>query len=200
VAGHASDTRQLFAADVDRAKFLGELAATCERLEIALVSYVLMMNHYHLLVRIPADRLSRALQRLHTRYARAHNRRYGRSAHLFRAHAYAGEIESNEQVVVAACYLARNPVRVGLVRNALAWRWGSARAHAGLERPHLPLTETDLEGAFGEGDDWRVRYRDYVTARDEKAPFPGPFEVAGAGFEPATSPVMRSQTANVRSP
>ncbi len=138
LTAHASDLRYLFLNDEDREDFLIRLAAVCERFELSLLSYVLMGNHYHVLVRIPDARLSQALQRLHTEYSRHHNRRHWRrSAHLFRAHAKARELEGNEDLVGACRYLARNPVEANLVREPLAWPWGSARAHAGFERPRI---------------------------------------------------------------
>jgi len=66
-------------------------------------------------------------------------------------------IESDEDLVGTARYLARNPVEAGLVRDALAWPWSSARTHAGLERPRIPLVEEPLEAAFG-GPAWRENY------------------------------------------
>jgi REP element-mobilizing transposase RayT len=134
---HGSDKRFLFLSDEDREDFLERLALICERFELALLSYVLLGNHYHALLRIPDARLSRALQRLHTEYSRHHNRRQRRSAHLFRAHPYTGEIGSDEQLVAACRYLARNPVEAGLADDPLDWPWSSARAHAGLERPRF---------------------------------------------------------------
>jgi REP element-mobilizing transposase RayT len=163
VAAHGSDTRRLFLSDLDRADFLGRLSAVCERFELGLISYVLLGNHYHALLRIPDARLSRALQGLHTQYARSHNRRHGRRAHLFRAHPYTGEIESNEQLATACGYLARNSVEAGLAREPFAWRWSSAAAHAGLARPTVPLAEEDLRGAFGGTEAWRSVYRACVA-------------------------------------
>jgi len=136
----------------------------CERFELPLLSWVLLGNHYHALLRIPDARLSRALQRLHTEYSRQHNRRHSRSAHLFRAHALTNEISSDEQLAAACRYLALNPVEAGLVTDPLEWPWSSARAHAGLEKPRIPLAEGDLQAAFGNGRDWRREYRDLITA------------------------------------
>jgi REP element-mobilizing transposase RayT len=170
LAVHGSDMRQLFLTEDDREDFLERLTATCDRFELALVSYVLMGNHYHCLLRIPDRRLSQALQRLHTEYSRRHNQRHGRSAHLFRAHPYAGEIGSDEQLIAACRYLARNPVDAALVNDPFDWPWSSARAHAGLERSRVPLAESDLRGAFGAGHAWRNHYREYIEAREEKGP------------------------------
>ena len=145
--------------DEDRNDFLDRLAQTCERFELPLLDYVLLGNHYHALVRIPDARLSEALQRLHTEYSRWHNRRHGRSAHLFRAHPMTREIDSDEQLVAACRYLALNPVEARLVDDPLDWPWSSARAHAGLEPARIPLAEDDLRAAFGGAEDWREAYR-----------------------------------------
>src|SRR5439155_13458344 len=132
------------------------------RFELPLLSWVLLGNHYHALLRIPDARLSPALQRLHTEYSRHHNRRHSRSAHLFRAHALTNEISSDEQLAAACRYLALNPVEAGLVEDPLDWPWSSARSHAGLERPRIPLAEADVKAAFGNHADWRREYRDYL--------------------------------------
>jgi putative transposase len=161
LTAHGSDNRYLFLGDADREDFLARLRDTCERFDLALLSYVLMGSHYHALLRISDARLSRALQCLHTEYSRNLNRRHGRSSHLFRAHPGAREITSDAQLIAACRYLARNPVEAGLVHDPIDWPWSSARAHAGVERPPIPLAETDLQAAFGGRDDWR---REYVAA------------------------------------
>ena len=174
LAARASDTRYLFVSDRDREEFLARLATTCERFELALLSYVLMGSHYHALLRIPDGRLSQALQRLHTEYSRWHNRRQGRSAHLFRAHAMTREIESDAQLIAACRYLALNPFEAGLVEDPLDWPWSSARAHAGLERPHIRLAEGDLRAAFGDDNNWRKRYSAQISSTMRKRSLPKP--------------------------
>lgn len=178
LTARGSDTRFLFLGDADRQDFLDRLALACERFELALLSYVLLGNHYHALLRIPDARLSSALQRLHTEYSRHHNRRHGRSAHLFRAHPYTGEIESDRQLLAACRYLARNPLESGLVDDPFDWPWSSARAHAGLEPPRIPLAEEDLRAAFGGDDQWRRRYREQVQKEEDRQ------NKAPSGFEP----------------
>lgn len=160
-AAHGSDIRYLFSSDDDREDFLDLLAVVCVRYELALLSYALMGTHYHTIVAIPDERISQALQTLHTEYSRHCNRRRGRSAHLFRAHPMARMIESDEDLIGTARYVARNPVEAGLVRDPLAWPWSSARSHAGLELPRIPLAEEALEAALG-GASWRRNYADLV--------------------------------------
>ena len=142
VAARGSDTRHLFLRDEDREEFLERLAAIWAYFELALLSYVLMGSHYHAVVRIPDARLSRALQHLHTEYSRWHNRRHGRSAHLFRAHALTRRITSDRQLIATCRYLARNPVVADLVTDPLEWPWSSARFRDEFGRLRLPAARS----------------------------------------------------------
>jgi REP element-mobilizing transposase RayT len=141
----------------------------CDRYELGLVTYTLMGNHYHLVVSIPDDRLSRALQRLHNWYSWRHNKRWAREAHLFRAHFFARPVLSDEDLLGACRYVARNPVEAGLAPHPLAWRWGGVRGNAGLERPMIPLDDEPLRAAVGGGPGWRARYAELFEAAEERA-------------------------------
>jgi REP-associated tyrosine transposase len=74
VGSHGSDERYLFLSDGEREVFLNGLGRVLESFQLGLVSYTLMGNHYHLLLRIPDARVSKAMQRLHTWYSRLHNK------------------------------------------------------------------------------------------------------------------------------
>jgi REP-associated tyrosine transposase len=187
IAAHGSDTRYLFLTTADRADFLDRLADSLWSLEIRLLDYALMGNHYHSLVHTPDARLSLALQRLHTGYSRAHNRRHRRKAHLFRAHCLARPVTSDEDLLATYRYIARNPVQANLVLDPLDWPWSSARAHAGLEPTAVPIHQRTLEAAFDDDPNWRERYRRLIRRTDEERPAKAGLPVAGAGFEPATS-------------
>jgi putative transposase len=164
LAAHGSDTRFLYVTNTDRERFLVFLTTEFGRHGLTPVSYTLMSNHYHLILHAPDARVSRAMQQLHTRYSRRHNQVHGRRAHLFRAHFAANEITSDEQLITAVRYLALNPVAAGLAATALEWPWSSARAHAGLQRPAIPLDETPLRAAFDDDPTWRQRYERLVRA------------------------------------
>ena len=163
IAGHASDDRILFRDDIDRHTFIDHLAHTFARLELGVVSYVLMTNHHHLIVATPDARVARGLHDLHGGYARIHNRRHGRSAHLFRAHALVRRLETSDDLVGTDRYLARNPVEAGIVLDPFDWSWSSARAHAGLAPAPLPLDDAPLRGAYENAAQWRDHYHRYVA-------------------------------------
>jgi REP element-mobilizing transposase RayT len=163
IAAHGSDDRHLFLADDERGAFLDGLGKVVERFELGLVEYTLLGNHYHTILRIPDARVSKALQQLHTWYSRLHNKLHRRSSHLFRAHCFSREIESDEDLLTTSRYLAWNAVEAGLAPNPLAWPWASTRALADLAPARLSLDLEPLRAALGGGRDWRLRYRAYVA-------------------------------------
>jgi putative transposase len=174
LGSHGSDDRSLFLSDSERSVFLDGLRSVLERFELGMVSYTLMGNHYHLVLRIPDARVSKAMQQLHTWYSRLHNKRHRRSAHLFRAHFFAREIESDDDLLNTCRYLAWNPVAAGLAASPFDWPWSSVAATAGLEKTRLRVELEPLRGALGGSADWQGRYRAFIAQPPTpEAPSPG---------------------------
>lgn len=68
--------RGIFTDDRDRERFLELLEGMVGRYGVVLHAYVLMANHYHLLIETPAGNASRALQWLNLSYAAWFNARH----------------------------------------------------------------------------------------------------------------------------
>jgi putative transposase len=163
IAPRASDNRFLFETNAERRSFLAELTTTFEHFEIAVVAYTLMGTHYHAIVNIPDTRLPKALQQLHTAHARVANRTRGRRAHLFRAHYFAREITTGDDLLGVCHYLAHNPVRAHLSADPFAWRWASTAATAGLATQQIPLDLEPIRRALGGRPHWPRRYEAFIA-------------------------------------
>ena len=59
----------IFTCPEDKDKFLKKLAETVEKYKLFLHAYVLMDNHFHLLLETPQANLSKAMHHLNTSYA-----------------------------------------------------------------------------------------------------------------------------------
>lgn len=116
--------------DYDR--YLELLEDGSRRYGLRIWAYCLMPNHVHLIARpAGAESMSRALQWIHARYARAVNRRREWTGHLWQQRYYSAPMDW-QQVPRAMRYVLRNPVRAALVEHAVDWPWSSAAAHCGL--------------------------------------------------------------------
>lgn len=109
------------------------LATKCEERNVELLQYCLMPNHVHLLVR-PADArgMSSALKAAHSMYARRINARNEWTGHLWQSR-YWSHAVTGSRVLAAVRYIARNPIRAGLVDELGQWRPASTRDLLGSE-------------------------------------------------------------------
>lgn len=75
LTARGNERRAIYRDDSDRRCFLGTLEQTIERFGWRCLSYCLMTNHYHLLVRTPEPNLARGMRDLNGVYAQSFNRR-----------------------------------------------------------------------------------------------------------------------------
>ncbi len=117
--------------DRDRARFVDTLAQMVEQYRVLCHSWVLMSNHYHLLLETPEPNLSLAVRHLNGVYTQAFNRRHRRVGHLFQGRFKAIVVEREAYLLELCRYVVLNPVRAGLVTYPRAYAWSSYRATAG---------------------------------------------------------------------
>ena len=88
-----------------------------------------MTNHVHL-VAVPTHAASLAcgIGRAHYDYTRALHQRWGGHGHLWQNRFFSCPLDG-DHLWTTLRYVDLNPVRAGMVDDALAYEWSSARAH-----------------------------------------------------------------------
>lgn len=173
VTARGNERGEVFRDDVDRREFLAVLGRTVSIYGWRLHAYVLMGNHYHLLVETPEPTLSRGMRDLNGVTTQRFNRRHGRTGHLFEGRFKAVLVEREAHLLELARYVVLNPVRAGLAKSAAAWPWSSYKATAGLaEAPEWLETAFTLEPFGRRPAEARRRYAAFVA------------DGRGAGYDP----------------
>jgi putative transposase len=159
--------------DDDRRSLMAGLARVAERYEWTVHAYCLMDTHLHLVVETPQPTLGAGMKQLLGGYAFGFNQRHNRYGHLFGGRYAASLVESEAHAIELSAYVVLNPVRAGLVRNAVDWPWSNYRATAGLVKSPRFL-QTRLLTAILHPDPTRARvlYRELVREVAER-PRPG---------------------------
>jgi len=116
--------------DHDRKVFLNILGKMCKRFNLEIYTYVLMDNHYHLLLKTTRANLSKSMQWLGQTYTRQYNLRHKRSGHLFQGRFRSFLVEDDSYLINLSCYIHRNPLRAGKVNRLVDYKWSSYLAYA----------------------------------------------------------------------
>ncbi len=122
-----NEKRSVFYDERDRQHFLDLLGGVCERFHVEVWAYVLMPNHYHLVLRTRRPNLSRAMHWLGVAYTNWFNARHDRSGHLFQGRFKAVLIEDEDYLRRLVLYVHRNPLRSRLVERLAEYPWSSYR-------------------------------------------------------------------------
>ena len=129
----------------DRRTFVRTLGEAAERAGFRVHAWVLMSNHYHLLLETPEPNLSQGMGWLQNAYTRRINTRHGLWGHVFGGRYKAILVEPGNCFWALLDYIHLNPVRAGLVKREEgleSCRWSSLPGY--LREPGKPVSYTHL--------------------------------------------------------
>jgi putative transposase len=213
VTSRGNERRDIFRDDRDRERFLGILADVVGAMKWRLHAFVLMGNHFHLLIETPEPNLSRGMRQINGVYTQWFNWRRRRPGHLMQGRFKSVLVEKQSHLLELARYIVLNPVRAGFVPTAGKWRWSNYRATAGLGKPPDWLEVDWTLGQFGSKGNARARYRKFVAEAkgSQYAPWEqlaGQIFLGGEGFRkqvqqminasPRSSEIPRAQRSPLR--
>ncbi len=161
----------IFADDKDRHLFLKTLGDACEKTGWRIHAYVLMGNHYHLLLETPEGNLVIGMKWLQGTYTQRYNSRHKVFGHLFQGRYKAVVVEGQaDYFQVVSTYIHLNPARAGLIRagrdKLKRYQWSSYPwylTRAG-KRPNWLHTERIL-GNPASSSNRSKGYEAYLEAR-----------------------------------
>src|SRR6185503_13198442 len=132
----------------DYERYLSLLQTHAIKEGIKVPAFCLMPNHIHAIA-IPPDEesLPRAMREVQSDYARAFNRKYGKSGHVWQGRYFSCSLEPIH-LYRAVRYVEMNPVRAGLVDEAWLYPWSSASYHVGLVAAPPGLNVSRLDFGF----------------------------------------------------
>ena len=144
------NNRQLiFKDNSDREILLGLLVGGCQKHGVDLHAFVLMDNHLHLLLTPQADKaLSKMMQDLGRDYVRYFNKKHTRTGTLWEGRFRSALIQTDRYFLSCMVYIDLNPVRAGMVAQALDHPW-SSHAHYTGARQDSWLVPHDVYWALG---------------------------------------------------
>jgi REP element-mobilizing transposase RayT len=162
-----NDGKSIFSDETDRVRFISLLGDLSERFEVNIFAYTLMPNHYHLLLQTRRANLSKAMQWFGTTYTRHYNNKNSCRGHLFQGRYKSILVENDAYLVRLLCYIHRNPLRAGLVKRLIQYRWSSYPVYA-YGKDHPEWLQTHLILSQSAAKDPHLAYRRKVQRYAEE--------------------------------
>jgi putative transposase len=184
--------RDIFFEDKGCDKFLDTLDEACIRGGWIVHAYVLMGNHYHLLLETPEGNLVDGMKWFQGTYTQRINAWQGRRGHLFQGR-YKAQLINSEQrdanyFQVVSDYIHLNPARARMIGKGKRWErlrdypWSSVPLYGGWKRkrPSWFVVDRVLESyGFKDNTAGRESYGKYMDKRGEEVQGGEP----GIGYE-----------------
>lgn len=164
----------IFHCNADRVLFLETLAECCKRTGFRVHAYVLMPNHYHLLLETPEPNLVDGMKWFQGTYTQRFNCRHHIIGHLFqgRYKAFPVETENPQYFRRVSEYIHLNPARAHLCgegfQNLQTYVWSSFPIFIGKDPLPFWLVRNRVfqcSGLHDEGSKSRKRYAAMIKTR-----------------------------------
>jgi len=138
VIQRGNNRQAIFRSDADRERLRVLLLENSAQFHVAIHAYVLMDNHFHLLV-TPQDQggMPRMMQAVGRRYVRYFNDTHARSGTLWEGRYKSALVQSERYLLACMVYMDLNPVRAGMVARAQDHAWSSHLHYIGLRNDRL---------------------------------------------------------------
>lgn len=137
VMARGNDGQKIFLKQSDYEAFLEALGIVRKRYPFYLYAYVLMSNHFHLLLEVQRSPTARILQSLLTGYVRRFNKTHRHRGHLFQGRYKAIVCDRGSYLLELVRYIHLNAVRAGMVKRPGDWPWSGHGEYLGKEKRGL---------------------------------------------------------------
>jgi REP element-mobilizing transposase RayT len=168
VTCRGNDRKNIFADDRDRSMFLDKLKTSVGIYEIRVHAYVLMSNHFHMIVETPKGNLSEFMRHFNISYTAAYNRRHKRVGHLYQGRFKSILVDADNYLLELSRYVHLNPVRLASykgrdtrekIKDLERYRWSSLGGYLSSSGKQFWMTYGTVLDYVGRS---RRRYETFV--------------------------------------
>jgi REP element-mobilizing transposase RayT len=164
VTSRGNEKRKVFFSRKDYEKFKEYLANAIEKFGFVLHGYVLMTNHYHLIIETPEKNLSKIMHYVNSSYTTYTNVKRKRNGHLFQGRFKAIVVDRDSYLLELSRYLHLNPVRANMAEKPEDYPYSSYGCFAASTGDKLVTTRTILEMISSNPAMAREKYISFVES------------------------------------
>ena len=183
ITSRGDGRKNIYASEYDYRKFLEYIVKAKKRFEFYVYAYVLMPNHYHLLIKTLHANISKLMHYVNGSYTTYFNVKRKKTGHLFQGRYKSVVVDSDEYFSILSRYIHLNPVKAKLVKMPEEYKWSSYSEYMS-KRKNCIVDKREITKVLGMT---KEQYRQFVMEGVDKRENPfknlyGGFLLGGEGF------------------
>ena len=125
IVNRGVEQRVIFKEPADYEYFEELMCFYAKSYAITIHNYCLMSNHYHLLIEIEHENLSKFMKQVNSNYAIYFNKKNGRSGHLWQGRFKSWYVTDEAYLYTLMCYIEQNPLKANMVKELEEYAYSS---------------------------------------------------------------------------
>ena len=162
ITARGNERKKIFFTERDYHKFKEYLVVAQERFSCVLHAFVLMGNHYHLILEIKEKNLSRVMHYLNSSYTTYINVKRKRNGHLLQGRFKSIIVDKDSYLLELSRYVHMNPVRAEMVQRPEEYPHSSYQTYIDWRQTDCVKTEMILEMVAPTASTATRKYREFV--------------------------------------
>jgi len=164
ITARGNERKKVYLSKGDYERFLHYLFEARKKYRIIVHCYVLMSNHYHLIMETPNANLSKVMHYINGSYTTYFNKKRRRSGHLFQGRYKSIIVDKDSYLLELSRYIHLNPVRAGMVQKPEDYQHSSYKAYT-VKSGNTLITENLILGLLNqENGNVKNEYRIFVES------------------------------------
>lgn len=125
VISRGNNREYIFKEAIDKGYFIKTVKEAVDGLCVNVYGYVLMDNHYHLLLQTFDKKLQDIMHQVNNKYSKYFNYKYKRVGHVFQGRYKSIIVQDERYLLSVVRYIHRNPISAGICSKVDDYRWSS---------------------------------------------------------------------------
>ncbi len=115
----------IFPSNQDKNFFINLIKTKSKLLKIRILTYVIMDNHYHIILQNSSNKLSEFMKQINGIYGTYFRKKYGGCGYVFANRFKSTLIQDNKYLLIAILYTLKNPLRAKIVSDIYNYEYSS---------------------------------------------------------------------------
>lgn len=125
VIARGNNKEYIFKESIDKGYFIKQIKQTIAGMGYQVIGYVLMNNHYHIIIQTLDKKLQEIMHQINNKYSKYFNSKYMRVGHVFQGRYKAILVQDERYLIGLLRYVHQNPVQASISNSVEEYKWSS---------------------------------------------------------------------------